>query len=119
MVYVVLSPGYLASFITQAVADATGREVSIASGPRISLWPKPAIRLKGITISNPPGAAQGVLASAEAMEIRMSFGALLHSLWWNGNPERTNTILGRQWQHLYGPDAVREQFVPRQLAAKR
>ena len=79
LVYVVLSPGYLASYITQAVADATGREVSIASGPRITLWPKPAIRLKGITISNPPGAARGVLASAEAMEIRMSFVALLHS----------------------------------------
>ncbi len=35
-------------------------------------------------------------------------GARLHSLWWNGNPERTNTILGSSWQHLRGPDAVRE-----------
>lgn len=35
-------------------------------------------------------------------------GARLHSLWWNGNPERTNTILGPHWQHLRGPDAVHE-----------
>ena len=26
----------------------------------------------------------------------------LHSLWWNGNPERTNTILGPYWRHLHG-----------------
>lgn len=30
----------------------------------------------------------------------------LHSLWWNGNPERTNTILGPHWQHIYGPRQV-------------
>ncbi len=35
-------------------------------------------------------------------------GARLHSLWWNGNAERTNTILGSSWQHLRGPDAVCE-----------
>ena len=35
-------------------------------------------------------------------------GARLHSLWWNGNAERTNTILGSSWQHLHGPDAVCE-----------
>ena len=35
-------------------------------------------------------------------------GEQLHSLWWNGNTERTNTILGPSWQHLRGPDAVRE-----------
>jgi 23S rRNA (uracil1939-C5)-methyltransferase len=32
----------------------------------------------------------------------------LHSLWWNGNPERTNRILGAQWHHYSGPDAVCE-----------
>jgi len=30
----------------------------------------------------------------------------LHSLWWNGNPERTNTILGPHWQHLHGAPHV-------------
>jgi tRNA/tmRNA/rRNA uracil-C5-methylase (TrmA/RlmC/RlmD family) len=32
----------------------------------------------------------------------------LHSLWWNGNPARTNTILGPHWQCLHGAEAVRE-----------
>ena len=32
----------------------------------------------------------------------------LHSLWWNGNPERTNTILGPHWQRLAGDEAVCE-----------
>jgi tRNA/tmRNA/rRNA uracil-C5-methylase (TrmA/RlmC/RlmD family) len=33
----------------------------------------------------------------------------LHSLWWNGNPERTNTILGPYWQHLYGAPHVTDR----------
>jgi tRNA/tmRNA/rRNA uracil-C5-methylase (TrmA/RlmC/RlmD family) len=44
------------------------------------------------------------LAAALATEL----GDRLHSLWWNGNAERTNTILGSHWQNLRGPDAVRE-----------
>ena len=34
----------------------------------------------------------------------------LHSLWWNGNPERTNVILGPHWQRLSGPEAVCERI---------
>ena len=30
----------------------------------------------------------------------------LHSSWWNGNPERTNSIMGPHWQHLHGPPHV-------------
>jgi 23S rRNA (uracil1939-C5)-methyltransferase len=32
----------------------------------------------------------------------------LHSLWWNGNPERTNTIVGPHLEHMSGPVAVSE-----------
>jgi len=32
----------------------------------------------------------------------------LHSLWWNGNPARSNTILGPHWEQLSGPAAVEE-----------
>ena len=35
-------------------------------------------------------------------------GPHLHSLWWNGNAARTNTILGPHWAHLSGPPAVCE-----------
>ncbi len=33
-------------------------------------------------------------AFLEAFEARLRRAEILHSLWWNGNPERTNTILG-------------------------
>ena len=37
-------------------------------------------------------------------------GSVLHSLWWNGNPERTNVILGPHfWQHS-GRELVEEQL---------
>jgi 23S rRNA (uracil1939-C5)-methyltransferase len=34
----------------------------------------------------------------------------LHSLWWNGNPARTNVILGPHWQRFCGPEAVCERI---------
>jgi 23S rRNA (uracil1939-C5)-methyltransferase len=34
----------------------------------------------------------------------------LHSLWWNGNPERSNVILGPHWQRLSGPEAICERI---------
>ena len=34
----------------------------------------------------------------------------LHSLWWNGNPERTNAILGPHWRHHSGPEFAQEQI---------
>jgi len=37
-------------------------------------------------------------------------GAELHSLWWNQNTERVNTILGPEFQHICGPASVVEHF---------
>lgn len=42
--------------------------------------------------------------------IRERLGSDLHSLWWNGNTERANTILGNEWSHVYGPASVVEHF---------
>ena len=42
--------------------------------------------------------------------IRERLGSDLHSLWWNGNSERTNTILGPEFQKVCGPDTVVEHF---------
>jgi tRNA/tmRNA/rRNA uracil-C5-methylase (TrmA/RlmC/RlmD family) len=39
-------------------------------------------------------------------DVQAALGDDLHSLWWNGNPERTNTILGPHWQRLHGPAYV-------------
>lgn len=35
-------------------------------------------------------------------------GSQLHSLWWNGQPERSNAVLGELWQRFAGPEAVSE-----------
>ena len=42
--------------------------------------------------------------------IRDRLGAELHSLWWNGNCARTNTILGPEFQRWCGPESVVERF---------
>jgi len=48
---------------------------------------------------------------AECLElIRERLGAELHSLWFNANTERSNVIMGPQFQHWHGPDAVVERF---------
>jgi len=42
--------------------------------------------------------------------IRERLGSDLHSLWWNGNEERANTILGNAWQQVCGAESVVEHF---------
>jgi len=42
--------------------------------------------------------------------IRERLGRDLHSLWFNSNCERTNTILGREFHQWCGTDAVTERF---------
>jgi 23S rRNA (uracil1939-C5)-methyltransferase len=47
--------------------------------------------------------------AALAHALQRALGDALHSLWWNGNPERGNAILGPAWQHLAGPDVILEE----------
>ena len=42
--------------------------------------------------------------------IRERLGAELHSLWWNRNTQRVNTILGPEFHALCGPPSVTERF---------
>jgi tRNA/tmRNA/rRNA uracil-C5-methylase (TrmA/RlmC/RlmD family) len=42
--------------------------------------------------------------------IRERLGGQLHSLWFNANCERSNTILGPEFQHWCGPSSVIEHF---------
>jgi 23S rRNA (uracil1939-C5)-methyltransferase len=42
--------------------------------------------------------------------IRARLGSELHSLWFNANRERSNTILGPDFENLYGPASVVERF---------
>jgi len=42
--------------------------------------------------------------------IRERLGSELHSLWFNANRERSNTILGAEFQHWCGPASMVERF---------
>ena len=42
--------------------------------------------------------------------IRERLGAELHSLWWNGNTQRANSILGPSFQRWCGPASIVERF---------
>jgi tRNA/tmRNA/rRNA uracil-C5-methylase (TrmA/RlmC/RlmD family) len=49
-----------------------------------------------------------LLPLAERLEREL--GPTLQGLFWNGNPERTNAILGPAWRHLAGEAMVRERI---------
>ena len=42
--------------------------------------------------------------------MRERLGSALHSLWWNGNTEPTNAILGSEFRIWCGPESVVERF---------
>jgi len=76
------------------------------------------VRYVQIVVERSSQSAQVVLVcnSTERASVRACADALteelgdaLHSLWWNGNPERGNSILGPHWQHLHGPECVVEE----------
>jgi tRNA/tmRNA/rRNA uracil-C5-methylase (TrmA/RlmC/RlmD family) len=53
--------------------------------------------------SSEPGPARPLLE-----RLALHLGPKLHSLWWNGNPERTNVILGPDLRRVSGPDTLVE-----------
>lgn len=54
-----------------------------------------------VTNGETPAGLEPLLASLQA-----ALADDLHGLWWNGNPERTNAILGPHWQHYCGQPYV-------------
>ena len=68
---------------------------------------RPSQRAQVVVVGNgtDPGALRPLLAALSAQ-----LGERLHSLWWNGQPERSNAILGPHWEKIQGEDAVRERL---------
>jgi len=75
------------------------------------------LRYAQIAVERASGRAQVVLVgNAECADpLRPTFealgrelGARLQGLWWNGNPARTNAILGLHWEQIAGDAALRE-----------
>jgi tRNA/tmRNA/rRNA uracil-C5-methylase (TrmA/RlmC/RlmD family) len=78
------------------------------------------VRALQVAVERASGQAQVVLICNEAAPGRASralLGALAarlgpwaHSLWWNGQPGRTNVILGPHWERIAGEAALRERI---------
>lgn len=77
------------------------------------------IRYLQIVVERPSQTAQVVVVTAdrEPAGLRAFFedllarlGPRLHSLFWNGQPEAGNAVLGPYWQHRRGPAAVCDWF---------
>ena len=62
-------------------------------------------RVQVVVVCNAPSAKTFAPTAERLMEL---LGDELHSLWWNGNSARTNTILGPEWTQLAGEESVRE-----------
>jgi 23S rRNA (uracil1939-C5)-methyltransferase len=103
----------VAAGIKQAVR-ATGTS-PYAERPHVGL-----LRYVQVVVERTSGTAQLVLvcnddapesAAPLAEAVRAELGDALHSLWWNGHTERSNTILGPHWKLMHGADAVRERIL--------
>jgi tRNA/tmRNA/rRNA uracil-C5-methylase (TrmA/RlmC/RlmD family) len=69
-----------------------------------------SVQLVLIAAGHDPAEVEPLLAP-----LRRELGTALHSVWWNGNPERTNAILGPAWAHLAGPEMVCESLAGTQV----
>lgn len=102
----------VAALVRRALVDA--RVSSYSDAPHLGL-----ARYLQIVVERSSQSAQIVLiansASSEPLAacldlIRDRLGGQLHSLWFNSNCERSNSILGPDFQHWYGPESVVEHF---------
>jgi tRNA/tmRNA/rRNA uracil-C5-methylase (TrmA/RlmC/RlmD family) len=75
------------------------------------------LRYLQVVVERPSKTAQVVLVANDETPdalgptldlVRESLGDRLHSLWWNGNTETTNEILGPRWHRWAGADATCE-----------
>lgn len=85
-----LLPGLGESEIKQAVARDTGRTISFAGTPRLSVWPELAIELRDVELSNPKEMFEGRFAAADKVRLELSGASL-----WRGSPEITQVVVTR------------------------
>ena len=102
----------VAAIVRRALVDA--RVTSYSDGAHLGL-----ARYLQVVVERSSQTAQVVLvANSETSEplaacldlIRERLGSELHSLWFNGNCERSNAILGPDFQNWCGPAGVVETF---------
>jgi tRNA/tmRNA/rRNA uracil-C5-methylase (TrmA/RlmC/RlmD family) len=77
------------------------------------------LRYLQVVVERGSGAAQLVIVTADTEPAGLShffsriiaqLGSRLHSLWWNGQPHRSNAVLGTLWQRVTGAETVVEKL---------
>ncbi len=73
----VLSADFIEQKIVETVRDQTGRTLTIGDGTRLSFFPSIGIKLKNVTLSNPPNMGQGDMLQARAIRLNLELWPLL------------------------------------------
>ncbi|HET9931527.1 MAG TPA: hypothetical protein VFQ35_12595, partial [Polyangiaceae bacterium] len=77
------------------------------------------VRYLQIVVQRQSGSAQLVVVTNDPAysgldaffsDVAERLGSRLHSLFWNGQPERSNAVLGGAWHRFAGPQALEESF---------
>lgn len=106
--------------LVNEVAAAVKRAVRASGAPPYADRPHTGLlRAVQVVVERGGGRAQVVLVtnarSREASaglagHLQGELAGRLQGLWWNGNPERTNVILGPHWERLCGEEALHERI---------
>jgi AsmA protein len=87
------------------VARETGRTISFAGRPRLSLWPELAIELRAVELSNPPDMFDGRFAAADTVRLKLSGASL-----WRRTPEIAEILVVRPRINLLVDSEGRSNF---------
>jgi AsmA protein len=100
-----LMPALGEAEIKQTVLRETGRSVTFAGRPRLSVWPELAIELRSVELSNPPDMAGGRFAAADRVRIKVSGSSL-----WGRRPKVTEIVVVRPRINLLVDSDGRSNF---------
>ncbi len=65
--------------IISAVADLTGKEMTVASTPSLKWWPMPTLVMNGITISNHKGSEKQNMLTADSLQVQIEWASLFET----------------------------------------
>lgn len=65
--------------IISAVADLTGKEMTVASTPSLKWWPMPTLVMNGITISNHNGSEKQNMLTADSLQVQIEWASLFET----------------------------------------
>src|SRR6185295_4457076 len=76
-VFYMLRPGFVPALLQDIVMKKTGRTLTLAGMPRLSLWPHAAVTLEGVEFSMPNTMEPGVFARASELRVGVDLRALM------------------------------------------